>query len=270
MFKALIMSLAIAASANATVNNATPMEELNGGLNGPALIPVGTPTYALNNALTGSASAAIDLSGTAGLMVCITSTGAANVTVYYSNTALSQTGGAFSYYTVNANGCYPVKQGKGRYVSFVNSSNQASNRVSVNYLAMVAPAIAVTANVAGVTYTTLVSDTYMAGYVTTTAAGTAGRGGSYTAVALTGTYSQNVTVAAGVNAPCIVTIYPGNSTPTAGAYWNLMPAWFAPTTPLAVSTTPLVFTAGIGDVLNLSVTAATNPVTYQVRYAPIY
>ncbi len=268
MFKALVLALAVASSSYATVNNATPIEELNGGLNGPALVPVGTPTYALNNVLTGSASAAIDLSGTAGLLIGVTSTGAANVTVYFSNSAVSATGGAISMYSINANGSYPVKP-KGRYVSFYNSSNQASNRVSVNYLAMVAPPVNVNASVVPVTYTTVVNDTLSYGYLTTTAAGTAGRGGSYTAVALNSAYSMNITFAAGVNAPCVVTVYPGNSTPTA-FLWNSVPAWLAPNSPVNVSSTPLMFTAGIGDLLNLSVTAGTAPVTLQVRYAPIY
>lgn len=114
-----------------------------------------------------------------------------------------------------------------------------------------------------------VPDSLTYGYLTTTAVGTAGRGGSYTAVALTSAYSMNITFAAGVNAPCIVSIYPGNGV-NASFYWNSMPAWLAPNTIVSVSTTPLVFTAGIGDFLNLSVTGAALSVTAQVRYAPIY
>lgn len=107
------------------------------------------------------------------------------------------------------------------------------------------------------------------GYLTTTAYGTAGRGGSYTAIALTSAYSMNITVAAGVNAPCLVTVYPGNG-PNASFYWNSMPGWLAPNTAVSVSSTPIMFTAGIGDFLNLSVTGAALSVTAQVRYAPIY
>ncbi len=134
--KALALILALASIGHATVNGTTPIEKLNGGLTGASLVPVGTPVYALNNALTGSASAAIDLSGTAGLIIGVTSTGAANVTVYFSNQAVSQPAGALSMYSINANGSYPIEI-KGRYVSFYNSSNQAANRVSVNYLPMV-------------------------------------------------------------------------------------------------------------------------------------
>lgn len=268
MFKALILSLALASGLHATVNNTTPIENLNSGLNSAALVPVGTPVYSLNNALTGSASAAVDLSGTAGLMLCITSTGAANVTVYFSNSAVSSTGGAVSMYSVNANGCYPIEP-KGRYVSFYNSSNQASNRVSVNYLPMVAAPIAVTASLNPITYTTVVNDTLSYGYLTTTAAGTAGRGGSFTAVALATAYQQNITTAAGVDMPCVVTIFPGTG-PAAGFYWEVQSSstWANPVSYLAVSTTPVMFTVGRGDFLALSATASTANI--KVRYAPIY
>lgn len=102
-------------------------------------------------------------------------------------------------------------------------------------------------------------------YTTTTAAGTAGRGGSFTAVALTSTYAMNLTFMAGVNSPGICTLYPGNG-PSASFYWNTTPGnWtVAPNTPIAVSTTPMMFTYGIGDFLNLSVTAAALSVTAQI------
>lgn len=142
MFKAILLSLAMASGLHATVNNTTPIEELNGGLDGPALVPVGTPVYALSQGLTGTGSSAIDLSGTAGILACISATGAANVTGYYWNTNLSQTTGAVSMFSINAAGCYPVKP-KARFVSFYNSANQATNRVSLNYLPMVAPPVTI-------------------------------------------------------------------------------------------------------------------------------
>lgn len=122
-----------------------------------------------------------------------------------------------------------------------------------------------------ITGTVTTSDALSYGYLTTTAAGTAGRGGSYTAVALTGAYSMNMTFAAGVNGPGICTIYPGHGGGLMTAlYWNSLPGYLAPTTALAVSTTPIMFTYGIGDFLNMSVTAAALTGTVQVRYAPIY
>lgn len=308
MFKVLALSLALASMGRADVIGTTPVEVLNGGCYG---VNSGSLTYALNQGLTGTSSSAVDLSGTVGLMVTLTSTGSSKVLVYFSNANLSYTTGASQMYSWNSPGSYCL-QPKARYVSFYNAGPLSTNRVSAFYYTMVAPSVAVsgsstvTGNVnafitgtvkvdaqgtsvvsyqggawtstvsqgnglpGGLTSNSwLTSDNYLVGYLTTTAAGSAGRGGSYTAVALTSAYSMNVTFAAGINAPCIVTVYPGNSTPTA-AYWNSMPGWLAPTTPLSVSTTPLMFTAGIGDFLNLSVTGSTNPVTFQVRYAPIY
>ena len=264
MLKALLVSMVLASNAWATVNNSTPVQILDAGIRSPTLFPVGTPVYALNNALTGSASAAIDLSGTSGLWVSVTSTGAAKITVYYSNSNLSATGGSVSSFEINSNGAYPIEP-KARYVSFYNSSAQPSNRASVYYYPVVASAGSAT-----VSGTVTTNDTYVAGYLTTTAAGSAARGGSITAIALTSTVLVNITSAAGADVPCIVTIE-GGAGPNAGLYWGILPSstWLAPVTYLAVSTTPIMVTVGRGDHLQLSVTAAVVIVNVRVWYASI-
>lgn len=155
MFKAILLSMVLAASGHATVSNTTPIEVLNGGLLSPQLVPVGTPVYALNMALTGTSSAAIDLSNTAGLWVSITSAASTMVSVYFSNQNLTFTTGAVSMYQINAAGSYPITP-KARYVSFYNASNQPSARVSLNYLPMVAPAVTAQSSaseIAGITMT---------------------------------------------------------------------------------------------------------------------
>lgn len=138
MFKALLLSLALASTGYAGISNTTPIENWNGGIQGPHLVPVGTPVYALNNALTGTTSATIDLSNTAGLWVGVTGAAAVQVAVYFSNLNLSYTTGAVQMYQINSAGNYPVPA-KGRYVSFYNASNQPAARISLNYLPLVAP-----------------------------------------------------------------------------------------------------------------------------------
>ncbi len=144
-----------------------------------------------------------------------------------------------------------------------------------SYTANVARQVAVDANgnlltsagPGGVTYNAqTMFDPTAFGYLTTTAAGTAARGGSMTAIVLTSTYAQNLTVMAGVNAPGMVTIYPGNGV-NAAFFWALEPGnWtVAPNTPISVSTTPVMMKYGIGDWLNLSVTGQALTVTPLVR-----
>ena len=282
MFKAFLLSL-LTVGAYATINNTTPIQNLDAGIHRPSLIPIGTPVYALNQALTGVASAAIDLSGSSGLWVNVTSTGAANVTVFFSNSNVSSTGGAVSSYTINSNGGYPIEP-KTRYVSFYNSSNQPANKVSVNYYPVVTSAGSVTLAPGGTVTVNQgtagpggncsncwpVSAPYMEGYLTTTAGGSAASGGSITAIALTGTVLTNISVAAGANCPCICTIE-GGTGPNAGFYWGILPSgtWVPPVTYLAVSTTPIMVTVGNGDFLQLSATAAAVTVNARVRYAPI-
>jgi hypothetical protein len=256
--KALLLSLALASGLHADVKNTTPVENLNGGLGGSSY---GSLTYALNNALTGTSSSAIDLSGTAGLWLTLTSTASANVLVYFSNANLTYTTGATQMYILQSPGSYPIAP-KARYVSFYNGATVPATRVSAFYYT-VASAVTIPG-----TITT--NDTYVAGYLTTTAAGSAARGGSITAVAVTGTVLVNITTAAGADVPCIVTIE-GGTGPNAGLYWGILPSstWVAPVTYLAVSTTPIMVTVGRGDHLQLSATAAAVTVNARVRYAPI-
>lgn len=116
----------------------------------------------------------------------------------------------------------------------------------------------------------LTSDNYVAGYLTSTAGGSAPRGGSITAVAVTGTVLVNITTAAGVDGPCVVTIE-GGTGPNAGLYWGILPnsTWVRPVSYLAVSTTPIMVTVGSGSHLQLSATAAAVTVNARVWYAPI-
>lgn len=281
MFKAFILFLGLAVSAKADVVGTTPIQALDAGVGGSSY---GSLTYALNNALTGTSSSAIDLSGTSGLWMTLTSTGQANVNVYFSNGNLTYTTGASKMYTIQSPGSYAITP-KSRYVSFYNAGSLPSARVSAFYYTVAPPAATVnlvpggilTANQGnglpgGLTSNSwLTSDNYVAGYLTTTAGGSAPRGGSITAVAVTGTVLVNITTAAGVDAPCIVTIE-GGAGPNAGLYWGILPSstWVAPVTYLAVSTTPIMVTVGRGDHLQLSATAAAVTVNARVRYAPIY
>jgi hypothetical protein len=143
--KALILLLALAVNGQAAVIGTTPIENLNGGLSGPQLVPVGTPVFALNNALTGTSSAAIDLSGTAGLTVSVTSTGSTTILVYFSNSNLTYTTGAQTMYTLQSPGSYPVEI-KGRYVSFYNKGNLPTNTASLSYLPWVNPPVSATSS----------------------------------------------------------------------------------------------------------------------------
>lgn len=281
MFKAFILFLGLAVSAKADVVGTTPIQALDAGVGGSSY---GSLTYALNNALTGTSSSAIDLSGTSGLWLTLTSTGQANVNVYFSNGNLTYTTGASKMYTIQSPGSYAITP-KSRYVSFYNAGSLPSARVSAFYYTVAPPAATVnlvpggslTANQGNglpgglTTNSWLTSDNYVAGYLTTTAAGAAPRPGSFTAVAITGTVMVNITTAAGVNTPCEVCIYPGMG-PNAGFYYSFVPTstWVAPGAYLAVSTTPICKTWGVGYHLILSPTAAALTVNAQVNYGPIY
>lgn len=101
----------------------------------------------------------------------------------------------------------------------------------------------------------LTSDNYVAGYLTTTAGGTAPTGGSSTAWALSSTAHINITATAGFNGPCQVCVGPGNLLAALYVHFNPISTWIAPTTPLAVSTTPLCKNMGVGSFLDLSISA---------------
>jgi len=141
MFKALILSLALASGLWAGVNDTTPVDVVTNGLGGSSY---GSLTYALNNALTGTSSSAVDLSGTAGLWLTLTSTASSKVLVYFSNANVTYTTGAVQTYTLTSPGVYQIEP-KSRYVSFYNAGTVAGTRVSAFYYT-VAPA-AVAANI---------------------------------------------------------------------------------------------------------------------------
>lgn len=135
--KALILVLALAGGLHADIVGPMPMQQIDLGASAPL---TGSLTYALNQALTGTSSASIDLNGTVGLMLSLT--GTSLVTAYYSNADLTYTTGAFAAFQMQSPGNYQIPA-KARYVSFVNSGNVASGRVSAFYYA-VAPSVAVT------------------------------------------------------------------------------------------------------------------------------
>lgn len=147
MFKAILLSLALVSGLRADVKNTTPIEDLNGGLGGSSY---GSLTYALNNALTGTSSSAIDLSGTAGLWLSLTSTtgvtpsaSVANVLVYFSNANVTYTTGATQMYILQSPGSYSIYP-KARYVSFYNGGTAPTTKVSAFYYTVAPAPIGVT------------------------------------------------------------------------------------------------------------------------------
>lgn len=171
--KALILSLALAASAQGAVLNTTPIQNFDAGLNGSNSGPL---TYALNNALTGTSSAAIDLSGTVGINITLTGTSQANVLVYFSNANLTYTTGATQMYIIQSPGSYSIAP-KARYVSFYNGASVPTSRVSAFYY-QIAPVAATINSVVTSTSTTAAVTAYQLDYVwansITVAATTAG------------------------------------------------------------------------------------------------
>lgn len=136
MFKALILSLALVSGLHADVKNTTPVQNLNWGVGGSSY---GSLTYALNNGLTGTSSSAIDLSGTSGLWLTLTSTASCNVLVYFSNASAVYNTGAIQAYILQSPGSYPIFP-INRYVSFYNAGTTPTNRVSAAYYT-VAPSV---------------------------------------------------------------------------------------------------------------------------------
>ncbi len=311
MLRLLCLSIMLLWSTRASALGPVDLKPLQtDNIAGCARGATGTATYVFNQAITGTTSAAIDLGNFGCFFFTVTTTGGGQpIRIWTSSNSTSYTSGT----TVTAGSLYgfatpagPNQQANytmtkvARYVWFdipgmspaIGGPNYVTPPASKYSLWYYVPTDGTTSNpiVSGtvtanqgsagtvawpmyLTQTTGPNDALTYGYLTTTAAGTAGRGGSYTAVALTNAYSMNMTFAAGVNAPGVCTIYPSVGLGSAGGsgfFWNSMPAWLAPTSLLAVSTTPLMFTYGIGDFLNMSVTAAALSVTPQVRYAPIY
>ncbi len=121
MFKGLIFLIAMATIGRAGVVGVTPTENMTNGIGG---VPA-TLTYALNQALTGTSSTAIDLSGTSGIWLSLSSTGNALVKVYFSNGNLTYTTGAIEMYSLTSPGSYAIAP-RARYVSFYNYSASSS------------------------------------------------------------------------------------------------------------------------------------------------
>lgn len=136
--KKLLIVLALAGALKADIVGPMPVQQLDSG----AVWGLsGSVTYALNNALTGTSSAAVDLSGSNGVLLSLT--GTSLVTIYFSNQNLTYTTGAVSAYQVQAPGNYRVGA-KARYISFVNSGKTPTGRVSAFYY-LETPSVAVTA-----------------------------------------------------------------------------------------------------------------------------
>lgn len=159
----------------------------------------------------------------------------------------------------------------GGSITAPNVDKDSNSKLVLRTLLVDATGTVITPTASGQTqtvYSAVEASSY--GYMTTTAGGTAPSGGSITAVAITGTVFTNITVAAGYNGPCQVCIYPGNG-PGAAFYYLFNPAstWIAPSTPLAVSTTPVCKNMGVGSWLALSATAAAVTVNATVVYSPL-
>jgi hypothetical protein len=185
--KTLALLLALAVSGHAAVVGPTTVQLPDVGCKWPLS---GSVTYALNNALTGVASTAIDLNGSVGIYLTLTSTGSGIVTVYFSNSNVAGTS-AISSYQVTSPGNYCV-EAKARYLSFYNASTIPTTRVSAYYY-LSTPSINVTAS-GGASSVTITSNTSSYVSVSTSA---------YTVLSQTATV-LNLTNVAGVSAPCLI------------------------------------------------------------------
>lgn len=188
--KKLLIVLALAGALKADIVGPMPVQQLDSG----AVWGLsGSVTYALNNALTGTSSAAVDLSGSNGVLLSLT--GTSLVTIYFSNQNLTYTTGAVSAYQVQAPGNYRVGA-KARYISFVNSGKTPTGRVSAFYY-LETPSVAVTAPTptpgilpVSVTANVTLNPVSNSAYVAT----------SYTV----GVTTINLTTVAGASVPCVI------------------------------------------------------------------
>jgi hypothetical protein len=137
--KKLLLVLALASGLRADVVGPSPMQIPDSG----GIWPLsGSVTYAINNALTGAASAAIDLSGDNGVYLTLSSSANSLVSVYFSNSNVSPTTGAIPAYQLQSPGNYYVPI-KARYLSFVHNGQKAGVRLSAYYY-VAAPNINIT------------------------------------------------------------------------------------------------------------------------------
>lgn len=264
--KLLTLFLLTAGISRAAIVGPTSTQQLELGANWP--ITSTSATYALNNALTGTASSAIDLLGVVGVQVTLTSTASGVVTIYFSNSAVAGTS-AIQSYQVTSPGTYYI-QPKARYLSFYNATNSPTTRVTAYYYTAV-PSITVTTS-GTTTITGNVSITASVPLtVTAYVVGSGYRSLSNTSINLTSTYSQNVTAAAGVSGMCQFCF--SALGPSAGFYYDWNNSDTAPATfgaYYAVSTTPICKRdMAPGTHLHFTTAAAAATVTVKTWYEVI-
>lgn len=143
MLKTLILSLALTVGLKADVVGPTMVNDVFDGIGG---VPASSLTYALNQALTGTSSSAIDLSGTSGAWLTLTSTGQSLVAVYFSNSNVTYTTGAIQTYLLQSPGAYPIPP-KSRYMSLVNVGTKPTAKVSAFYYTLTSVTGSITANI---------------------------------------------------------------------------------------------------------------------------
>lgn len=168
----------------------------------------GSVTYALNNALTGAASSAIDSSGNNGIYLTVTGTANGLVTVWFSNSNVSPTTGALPAYQVQVPGNYYVPI-KARYISLTNDTQKAGTRVTAFYYAAT-PSITVTTSgtttvTGNVSITASVPLTVTASVVSNTSSYVSVSTSAYTVLSQTATVLNLTNVAAtGSTSPCMI------------------------------------------------------------------
>lgn len=227
-----------------------------------------TPTYALNNSLTGVASTAVDLSATGQILVCITGTAGTSPIVRVSFDNLTYGAFAVGPYNLGA-GCWPI-QAAARYVKFYNAATVPTGRVSLNYMVQSQPATAVTIG----STVTVAGTVAVSGGTLTISAGTSTIGAvgvtsttypswtilSNTTRTISAPVALNLTSVAGSSGIMKYQVGASNSN-SAGFYWDVTAntTWVGPRNFYSTSTTAFIddyLTAGTH--LNLSPASATD------------